>query len=140
MALRFVILAHSGHGPLHYDLMLQRGRALVTWQFAQDPGDSACRPLPARRIRDHRLAYLTREGAVSRGRGRVDRVDQGTYGLLDVEDARWRVRLCGRRLVGRFELRRTEGALDEWTFRRLSPDPSSAPSPPAAGEATETPA
>ena len=133
MASRFVILAHSGYGPTHYDLMLQRAGVLATWQFAQDPADPFEAPLTAHRIQDHRPAYLSRQGPVSGGRGRVDRVDEGAWQLLAESDGRWDLLLRGRRIAGRFELAPGGSDTDQWTFRRLSPAqppaPSSSPEP-----------
>ena len=128
MAGRFVIHAHSGHGPRHYDLMLERGEALATWQLAQDPVETGGRrPARARRIQDHRLAYLTYEGPVSGGRGRVDRIDAGTCKLLAVAEERWEFDLCGQRLTGRFELRRTGDRRERWVFRAVSSPATSSP-------------
>jgi hypothetical protein len=101
---RFALLLHSGHGPDHYDLMVQAGEALATWRLPGDP-----RKLPSgqgmtcHRLADHRWAYLEYEGEVSGGRGRVTRlagglcraIDQGDVWLLEVEEGglagRWRL-------------------------------------------------
>ena len=121
MSERFVIHIHSGYGRLHYDLMLADGEALATWRLARSPvGLAAGWSVPARRIAPHRSAYLDHEGPVSRGRGRVDRLDRGTYERLAAEETCWRVRLHGHRLDGLFELRRPDAQSDEWTLRRLA--------------------
>jgi hypothetical protein len=80
MALRFVILAHTVNGLTHFDLMLElaghdklRTYQLVQWPLAA--GESCAAP----RIGDHRRAYLDYEGEVSGGRGRVTRVQAGTW-------------------------------------------------------------
>lgn len=129
MELRFVILLHSGHGAEHFDMMLECGGALATWQFAAAPtslGAAAAgqdNELPCRRIQDHRLAYLEFEGPVSGGRGRVTRIEQGRYRLVKplastggLDDECWLVELAGGALAGRYELRKQHG--DQWIFRR----------------------
>ena len=76
---RWVVLSHTGHGPDHHDVMIERapGGELATWRarrWPPTPGD-ALEPLP-----DHRRAYLDYEGPISGGRGRVRRVASGTAG------------------------------------------------------------
>ena len=119
MTRAFVIHLHTGYGPAHYDLMVEQEEALATWQLSGSPGElqpgDAC---PARRLPDHRKAYLTYEGPVSRGRGEVERIDRGTCQAIEAEEARWHIRLEGGRLVGEFELRQADG--DDWTLSRLS--------------------
>jgi len=119
MGKAFVIHTHTGYGPTHYDLMLQEGRSLATWQLAQAPtGLAPGDQLPARRLKDHRLHYLTYEGPVSGDRGRVDLLEAGTYSLLERHEGLWRVEFRGRSLRGTFELLHG-GAGEDWTFRRL---------------------
>lgn len=71
---RFVLLHHTGapDGD-HYDLMLERDGTLATWRVASPALDGA------RRIQDHRRAYLDYEGPLSEGRGEVRRIAAGTY-------------------------------------------------------------
>ena len=123
MSARFVIHAHSGFGPLHFDLMLQHGAALATWQFADNPVESAERELTGERIQDHRTAYLDYEGPVSGGRGRGDRVEAGTFDLIGEQPDRWELALAGRRLRGSFALCRCRGSSDRWCFRRVPGPP-----------------
>jgi len=123
MSKAFVIHIHSGYGPLHYDLMLQHEQSLATWRFDASPAD--IRPdqvLPAHRIRDHRLAYLSYEGPVSGGRGRVDVLDRGGCVLVSADESRWEIALTGKLLRGRFELMLADPKANAWTFRRLSED------------------
>jgi hypothetical protein len=118
---RFAILIHRGHGPDHFDLLLEQADALATWRFLQkdaDPrlaGDEA--GLPCRRIADHRKAYLDYEGPVSRGRGEVRRVEAGTW-TLSCRETRWlRFELSGQTMRGVYELRGDDE--DAWTLRRV---------------------
>jgi len=117
----FVIHMHSGHGRLHYDLMLRRGDALITWRLSQPPSSiEVGQVVPARRLPDHRIEYLDYEGPVSRGRGRVTRQDRGGYELLDEAPCRLELRLDGRSTSGRFELSRSCPDDQAWTVRRLA--------------------
>ena len=122
MSRSFVIHIHSGYGPTHHDLMLQEEDALATWQLATSPeGMLPGQTLPARPLPDHRSAYLSYEGPVSGGRGRVDRLDGGQYELISRNPSRWEFRLEGRRLRGRYELNRGDDPSqpDQWTLRRI---------------------
>jgi hypothetical protein len=113
----FVVQVHSGYGPLHYDLMIQRGSVLATWQLAIPPAEAtAQRPIPARRIGDHRLAYLGYQGPVTGNRGSVAIADRGTCQFVSVEPSQWLVRLDGRTLRGPYCLRQTSQEADQWTF------------------------
>jgi len=112
---QFVVHLHSGYGPAHYDLMLRSGEALATWQLPRPPaGMKQGESMPARRLADHRLAYLTYEGPVSRGRGEVARHDDGSYELLEEGPDAWRIRLAGRAIRGTYHLRRSGPGPDDW--------------------------
>jgi DNA polymerase Ligase (LigD) len=103
--LRFVLLEHQWNGT-HWDFMLEveTGGSLRTWAFDELP--RAGRDLSARALVDHRPEYLDYEGAVSGGRGSVQRVDRGTYERLVWEPDVVLVRLRGTHLIGEFALRR----------------------------------
>ncbi|HUS91705.1 MAG TPA: DNA polymerase ligase N-terminal domain-containing protein [Phycisphaerae bacterium] len=120
MPTAFVIHLHTGHGPDHFDLMIQHGSGLATWRLGNDPGALAeGDAIPAVRLPDHRHAYLTYEGPVRGGRGQVRRVDRGQCELLEVSETRWEIRLAGARCRGRFALRRNEHEGEQWTLRRV---------------------
>jgi hypothetical protein len=114
---RFVVLEHHWNG-VHWDFMLERGEGLRTW--AIDVPIIAGHDLAARALSDHRPAYLEYEGAVSGGRGHVQRIDQGTYRALFWSADRVQVELAGRQLVGEVELfmlASGSGVTDSWIFR-----------------------
>lgn len=114
---RFVLLEHSWNG-VHWDFMLESadGRVLHTW--AIDAPVVPEHDLPARRLADHRTAYLDHEGEVSGGRGVVRRVDCGEYEVVEWADDRVRVRLDGAQLVGLVELRAvSRGGDGGWMLR-----------------------
>lgn len=74
--LAYVVLHHTGHGPAHFDLMVEREPAgpLLTWRLEWWPaqGRVPADPLPA-----HRRDYLEYEGPISGERGEVRRVASG---------------------------------------------------------------
>jgi len=124
----FVIILHIACGPEHYDLMLEAGEALATWRLERDcldlrPGEA----LAARKLPDHRRAYLSHQGPVSGGRGRVTLVHAGTYETLDHRPDRLVVRLDSPGASAIFELARTaepsqagqpSQAGDDWRITR----------------------
>lgn len=97
--------------------MLERGGALLTWQLSKEPGYGRDLPIRARRIADHRIAYLTYEGRISGDRGCVRRTDSGTVRFVTLTADTVRVRLHGERLAGLFSLTRSAGD-DNWIFDR----------------------
>ena len=121
----FVIILQTGCGPEHYDLMLEMleaGEALATWRLERDcldlrPGEA----LAARKLPDHRRAYLSHQGPVSGGRGRVTRVHAGTYETLDHRPDRLVVRLDSPGASAMFELARTAEPGDDWRITRWPP-------------------
>ncbi len=120
MADQFVIHEHSGYGPLHFDFMLQSGSVLATWQLPASPAElQAGQCLPARKLSDHRIAYLTYQGPVSNGRGQVKALDTGSFNSISSAKGLWEVELIGKVLRGRFELRQIGPAEDAWTLTRL---------------------
>ncbi|TAN37688.1 MAG: hypothetical protein EPN23_04015 [Verrucomicrobia bacterium] len=113
---RFVLLRHTGHGPLHFDLMIEDGKTLATWQFEFSPvllapGTAvACRRLAA-----HRTAYLDYTGPVSRNRGQVHRTDTGICNLTFFT-SHWDLEFRGTILRGPFTLKGVGGA--DWLLAR----------------------
>ena len=111
---RFVLLEHD-HPHLHWDLMLEAGAVLRTWRLAGVPRPGT--PVAALASFDHRLAYLDYEGPVSGDRGRVRRVDAGTFAWEDDRDGRVVLRMEGGQFRGRAVLER--GETGEWSLALL---------------------
>jgi hypothetical protein len=111
LARPYVILRHEQTDGTHWDLMLDLGEALATWQLKRDPASlvnpAAMAAIPALRIADHRRAYLEYEGPVSGNRGHVTRVDSGTYEVTSHSPCGWTIRLAGTLLAGEFKLSAT---------------------------------
>src|SRR6476620_9117997 len=100
---RFVVLEHRWNG-VHWDFMLEAGQGLRTWAIDEPIREGV--ELPARQLADHRLAYLAYEGPVSGQRGRVRRVDEGTFRRRQCGPDHVRVALSGCQLVGEVDLYR----------------------------------
>jgi hypothetical protein len=117
---RFAVLYHdlppnSPRGS-HYDFMLEQQGALRTWALDAAPDSRAEQEATA--LADHRLAYLTYEGAVSGDRGTVTQWDAGVYELECASENEVRCLLRGRRLQGTVQLQREPQAGDQrWRFR-----------------------
>jgi hypothetical protein len=122
----FVLLRHETSDGVHWDLMLDTGASLITWQLAEDPTrlppevDPVGEGIPARRLPEHRRAYLDYEGPVSRNRGQVTRVDRGTSWLVHEEPQSYAVKLAGERLTGVFEFRVERAGSSPWRFMRMA--------------------
>ncbi len=106
---RFVILAHQRpDGDVHYDLLVEsvgagREGVCFTWSFAKPPADREQR---CRRIFDHPSRFLTYEGPLREGLGRVNRQDAGTCSLDGDPDRSLVLTLSGDTITGAFRLRR----------------------------------
>jgi len=105
--LRYVILKHDWNG-VHYDLMLEQGAILKTWRLASpiQTGRQEAILLP-----DHRLEYLTYEGPISRDRGKVSRVAEGTFESALATEQSWNIVLEGT-IRGSITLQ--PDAVDRW--------------------------
>jgi hypothetical protein len=83
--LRCVILEHAHRGGRHFDWLFERPEpaglsppALWSGRIARPPRCwSELDRLMVQRLGDHRRRYLTAQGKLSGGRGRVRRVDTG---------------------------------------------------------------
>ncbi len=104
MPSRFVILHHTHTDCEHWDLCIEQGDVLATWQLLREPVSRSSLPIPAKRIGDHRKAYLDYEGLLSRDRGCVRRVDAGTVELEKSTSDCYIFVMAGTRLSGRFIL------------------------------------
>lgn len=112
---RFVVLLHDlPGGGRHFDLMLDQGDVLATWQCPQPPEVATTAPMSVQRIADHRRVYLDYEGPISGNRGTVMRHDTGEFLIERWSDTEIVVNLAGRRLVGLARLTRQSEAAQSW--------------------------
>jgi len=113
MSTRFVIQEHTTPDGVHWDLMLEKGEVLTTFRLEQPPEAASAGTVQATKIFDHPLRFLTYEGPVQKGTGKVRLVERGTCDVLDEKDA-ITLRLDGTILRGDFTLTRGEGT--SWQF------------------------
>lgn len=109
MSNRFVVQEHTTPAGVHWDLMLEQGEVLMTFRLEQPPRVVFDRPVAAVKIFDHPLRFLTYEGPVQKGTGRVRIVDRGTVGVSNEGPDAIALDLRGEVLEGDFLLTRVEG-------------------------------
>jgi DNA ligase D-like protein (predicted 3'-phosphoesterase) len=106
---RFVVQLHDAT-RLHYDLRIQAGEVLRSWAVPRGPSlDPRVRRL-AVPVEDHALSAGDFEGVHGgqvRGTGAVIIWDEGTAEIVRDEPGHVSFVLRGRKLSGRFSLRRT---------------------------------
>jgi hypothetical protein len=110
---RFVVQEHTTPAGVHWDLMLEKGAALMTFRLPERPENALHHAMGAVQILDHALRFLTYEGPVQKGTGWVRIVERGTYRLLEEKDGSITLDLQGTFLQGGFTLTRKEGTLWE---------------------------
>ena len=115
MGSRFVVQEHATPDGVHWDLMLEKGDALTTFRLEQPPQVAQDRVVRAAKIFDHPRRFLTYEGPVQEGTGKVRIVDRGTCEQLEGEDS-ITMELQGDVLQGSFTLTLIEGA--SWQLAR----------------------
>lgn len=102
--MKFIIHQHSDCTAQadHYDFMLERSTVLDTWQINLSDLDLLLKgkPISTIQIAGHRKKYLTYEGPVSGNRGKVMRVDSGSYETVEESPTSRIVKLHGNRLRG----------------------------------------
>lgn len=87
-----VLLRHdTPDGGWHYDWLIDPGEGapLVSFRLGgrlDEAGDGAS--LVAERMADHRRVYLTHEGEISGGRGRVRRIARGEWRRAEIGEER----------------------------------------------------
>lgn len=116
----FVLLHHVLPDGEHWDLCLDQGPSLATWQLLAHSLSEISQGRPAilaRYIQDHRRVYLDYEGPISDDRGHVTRSDLGSYELLDQQTDRWVIRLAGCVVIGTYEIVATADS-GSWKFYR----------------------
>ena len=135
---RFVLLYHDCPPEYvrasHWDLMFEVGDSLRTlalralpknWHaahlqtataFPASPALATENSVSAEPLGDHRREYLRYEGPLSDQRGRVSRIDAGTFKTLAQSEGRWQIKLAGHYIRGAITL--TAGAADtkQWTL------------------------
>ncbi len=124
---RFVIQEHQTSEGVHWDLMLECGEVLSTFRLEQGPAQVLVQPVGAEKIFDHPLRFLSYEGPVQQGTGRVHLVERGIYHEIESQDDRLVLDLSGTILEGRFTLARI--GQTEWRLSREKSDQGTHQSP-----------
>jgi hypothetical protein len=108
--MKYVVQHHITVNP-HFDLMIDNGESLDTWQVHEGDMDRLIsgKTITAESIEPHRRDYLEYEGPVSQGRGRVEIYDTGEYSDIIREKTHLSLLLKGERLRGKMEIRETAG-------------------------------
>ena len=114
---KFVVQRHQKESePTHWDLMLESGNMLETYRLSEPPEKWGKEPIEAVKIFDHPLKFLSYEGSVNKGKGRVKIADCGTYRVLEQDDKQQLLEFAGNTLNGKFVLSQIKNA--EWKFSR----------------------
>lgn len=101
--------------------MLEQEQCLLTFQMPRELREFTFeQELPVTRLADHRKLYLTYEGDISGGRGRVQIVDRGSYQIIEKDANFWRINFSGQGAQGVFSIRDPSGPLSY--IRRLRPN------------------
>jgi DNA ligase D-like protein (predicted 3'-phosphoesterase) len=111
---RFVVQEHTTPKGIHWDLMLEQDGVLITFRLEHEPPQCLAREVRAVKILDHPMRFLTYEGPVQKGTGRVRIFDRGAYECRNKSENLLVFELNGTLLTGDFTLTRIEG--DEWRF------------------------
>jgi len=114
MGNRFVIQEHTTPEGVHWDLMIEKGEVLTTFRLSQSPENARNHAVEATRIFDHPLRFLTYEGPVQKGTGRVRIIERGACRLLDEKENCTALSLQGTLLQGNFTLTRLKA--ERWEF------------------------
>lgn len=113
--MKFVIHHHTGNPreEAHYDVMIESGDALLTWRVSEAAMELFLegKEVSARRIADHRKAYLTYEGPISCDRGMVKIMDSGECNLLKEEKELLHYAVTGNTLRGTISIRKKKNSL-----------------------------
>lgn len=115
--MRFVIQEHQKDQDVHWDLMLAESEHLATWQISVRPAQWGEIPIPCQKIFDHRLMYLSYEGALSENRGQVRIVASGIYLPILLSENQWHVRLESDSISGNLVLETIREDQWELTFQ-----------------------
>jgi len=132
---RFVLLRHQCppdyEKPSHWDLMLEQGNSLATWELRELPAswarllnlpqNATVETVATVRLPDHRLAYLEFEGPLSGNRGEVHPCDRGDYKLLTQQEEILVFRLFGATLTCEAKL---SCLANDWQLEALSSLPN----------------
>jgi hypothetical protein len=120
--------------------MLESGESLNSWALLELPRGwqaaqshtalsfpkcmktSEANLVEVERLGDHRREYLEYEGPLSGERGRVTRIDAGSFVIIDESPQCWRVELRGRKIQGQVALEAGTAGAGKWTLALVGAD------------------
>ena len=112
---RLVLLRHElptdASRESHWDLMLEQAETLRTWELLFDPRERSV--VQSSVLPPHRKYYLDYEGPVSQNRGRVSRLDAGSFRWIEQSGEHLVVDFDGQTLRGRARWAATDSC---WRF------------------------
>ena len=111
---KFVIQEHCSRGDVHWDLMLETVGNLQTYRLDKRPRELLTEKANAEKIFDHSKKFLTYQGPVNKGAGRVEIVEAGTYKIKGRQNDKIELSLQGDILKGDFALTLVDG--QKWMF------------------------
>ena len=85
-------------------MMLERDGILETYRVAEPPEKWGKEAIEAVKIFDHPLKFLSYEGSVNEGKGRVEIADGGTYRLIKKDENQKQISFAGKLLREEFQL------------------------------------
>lgn len=113
-----MIHKHSRSGDVHWDLMLLYNEALLTWRLESPPKELQDRITEAIKIADHDLKFLSYEGPVNNGTGKVEMAAKGACRIQLVSEKEIEIEFDSAELAGRFKLQSVDG--DKWRLLLLA--------------------
>jgi bifunctional non-homologous end joining protein LigD len=131
---RFVVQEHHA-SHLHYDFRLEMDGVLKSWAVPKGPPPSSGIRRLAVQTEDHPVEYLTFHGTIPEGNygaGEMAIWDSGTFESVaddnpvdGVNRGKLELLLHGKRLVGKYDLIRTDDEKRNWIFIKAKDQPSS---------------
>lgn len=113
----FVIQEHTRPEGVHWDLMLQSGDVLRTWRLGIGPEQIQNEPVPAKKIADHPLRFLSYEGPVQNNTASVKIADRGNFAIIEQTEKEISFEATGQILKGKFQLQLQQNNL--WLLSRI---------------------
>jgi len=102
MSQRFVIHKHTQEKQTHWDLMIESGDKLKTWRLENPPEKLASEKTKATPIFDHDKKFLTYQGPVNNGKGKVEIVDEGICIVESTSENETKINFYGKKLKSKF--------------------------------------
>ncbi len=95
--MRYVIHHHICEDE-HYDLMIEDNDSLKTWRIGQKDLSILIdgHEIRGQKIKDHRKEYLSFEGQINSGKGRVEIFDSGKLVFIDNDINKIRCKFHGK--------------------------------------------